>query len=650
VSILSRFKITRLSNRRAERAAAGHDPSFGWILAAVAVVVVATLTPQPGRSPGADFFDPLRPGSVNQWRDIAQNVLLYFPLGGLLAIRGRSGLRTVLTAAGLSLATELIQLVVPGRDPSARDVVTNSLGALAGWTAALTGLGDWFQWLLRSIEKGLVAARYPSRPRSAELSFLWALVVSIVIFVTCWLESVALPPPFFFGVANSSIDNPSGPLRIGSDGSGVRGFDGLIDEVRIYTRARSPQEITSDMGRPVAHDSLDPDLVAAFGFDSNGSGASIDAGGLNQSALATDVTWSPDGRYGGALKFNGRTSQVLLSDAKFNLSRGLTLEAWVFPSARLIDDAPVIADGSDTFFFRASSYRSSVPRSGIKFGGAPRMVGPRRSLPRTQWTHMATTYDGRQLRLYVNGQVESVFDHWSTHQPVRATLNGVELPFGLMTNPQQLPAVLLSGFSLKVTVRCGALEEEPAPAFLIAGLQSINVLELLAAGSELRVRYPQQARQLGLAPADLRIPGALTDCAPGTNYSVDLQGPLQASRLYDQRGVELRGVRPGLGSAWSFLLDSQLMPMWIVATVSACFLVALVFPFGFWVRPTLASAAGAAVLLASFALAPRVWDLAPAGSSDVVSAGAGFVMGVLVSVRARRVAASRSRRSATSRV
>ena len=269
------------------------------------------------------------------------------------------------------------------------------------------------------------------------------------------------------------------------------------------------------------------------------------------------------------------------------------------------------------------------------------MVGPRRSLPRARWSHMATTYDGRQLRLYVDGQLEDVFNHWSTHEPIRASLNGINLPFGIMTKPERFPAVLLGDFLLRVTLRSCGPERQPAPVFMIAGLQSVNVLELLAAGSELRVRYPQRARQLGLAPADYRIPDALEGCAPGTNFSLDLQGPLQSSRLYDQQGVELRGLRPGIGSAWSFLLDSQLMPPWIVATVSGSFLAALLFPFGFWVRPTLASTIGAAILIASFALAPGLWNLAPTAWLDIAPAGAGLLIGVIASVRFRAVAETR---------
>ena len=44
----------------------------------------------------------------------------------------------------------------------------------------------------------------------------------------------------------------TGPLRIGGDSVWGEYFNGLIDEVRVYSRALSAGEIQSDMTMPVA--------------------------------------------------------------------------------------------------------------------------------------------------------------------------------------------------------------------------------------------------------------------------------------------------------------------------------------------------------------------------------------------------------------
>ena len=242
--------------------------------------------------------------------------------------------------------------------------------------------------------------------------------------------------------------------------------------------------------------------------------------------------------------------------------------------------------------------------------------------------------------MYINGRPAGDFAHWSAHLPGQLTLNGSVLPFGPMRQPQRLPSVLFGDFSLRLTVTCGTLEAQPAPVFMIAGIQSINALELLTAGSELRVRFPRKAQRLGLAPADQRIAAALAGCAAGQHHDFLLRGPLQRSRLYDDDGSELPGFRPGLGSAWSFVLDSQLLPLWVVETVSAVYLAVLVLPFGFWARATAMSIAGALTLAVSFMLLPGLWGLQVPGVLEVFAIVTGLLLGHLAARRRPRAALS----------
>lgn len=75
-------------------------------------------------------------------RDIVLNVLFYVPFGYFLADgRSRRSARHMLRSVGvtafvLSVATELSQVFSHGRFPAATDVLTNTLGAVAGaWLA-----------------------------------------------------------------------------------------------------------------------------------------------------------------------------------------------------------------------------------------------------------------------------------------------------------------------------------------------------------------------------------------------------------------------------------------------------------------------------------------------------------------------------------
>jgi VanZ family protein len=105
-----------------------------WPVTAVLVLVAAfTLCPLPPWD-GArlHFFSIVPQAGVSAWVDFGENVMLYLPIGIVLQARWRRAFRTCGTGAVLSLVLELIQFVVPGRDPSLSDVLANTVGALLG--------------------------------------------------------------------------------------------------------------------------------------------------------------------------------------------------------------------------------------------------------------------------------------------------------------------------------------------------------------------------------------------------------------------------------------------------------------------------------------------------------------------------------------
>src|SRR4051794_9227728 len=150
-------------------------------------------------------------------------------------------------------------------------------------------------------------------------------------------------------------------------------------------------------------------LVAAYSFDA-GSGASLaDASGNGNTGAITNATWTTAGHTGGALSFNGRNASVTIPDStSLHLSGGYTLEAWVKRSnttrswqTALLKEDP--AKGELDYGLYAST-DNGAPSGHVLVGNPPdtflRGAG---SLASNGWVHLASTYDGATLRVYVNG-------------------------------------------------------------------------------------------------------------------------------------------------------------------------------------------------------------------------------------------------------
>jgi hypothetical protein len=86
----------------------------------------------------------------------------------------------------------------------------------------------------------------------------------------------------------------------------------------------------------------------------------------------------------------------------------MTLEAWVNPSTVTGAWRDVIYKGNDNYYLEGTS-DSTVPAGGGTFGSTDVNVRATALLPANSWSHLALTYDGTTLRLYVNGvQVSSL--------------------------------------------------------------------------------------------------------------------------------------------------------------------------------------------------------------------------------------------------
>jgi hypothetical protein len=146
-------------------------------------------------------------------------------------------------------------------------------------------------------------------------------------------------------------------------------------------------------------------LVLALGFNEGGGSVVADASGLGQSGQVREAQFVA-GRFGSALRFDGVNDWVTVPDsAALDLSSAMTIEAWVNPSVVAGWQTVLLKEGAGNMAYELYS-NNDVSRPAVYFTGANgtlRSATGTAKLPANTWTHIATTYDGTNMRVYVNG-------------------------------------------------------------------------------------------------------------------------------------------------------------------------------------------------------------------------------------------------------
>ena len=164
---------------------------------------------------------------------------------------------------------------------------------------------------------------------------------------------------------------------------------------------------------------LPPGLVLALGFN-EASGAALDSSLTGNSGTLTGATRVPGKPgFGSAVSFNGLDDLITVAhNATLSLTSGMTLEAWVNPSANtgtgvqsgwrtVILKERGAAGLSYALYGNDGNPTPEQPAGYIRLGTQDRRAGAAPALPLGAWSHVALTYDGAALKLYVGGVLRS---------------------------------------------------------------------------------------------------------------------------------------------------------------------------------------------------------------------------------------------------
>jgi len=145
-------------------------------------------------------------------------------------------------------------------------------------------------------------------------------------------------------------------------------------------------------------------LVAAYGFDEGSGTSTADQSGNGNTGSLSNTLWSAGGKFGGALSFNGSNARVNVADsASLHLTTGMTLEAWVKPTS--LSNWSTVVFKERTGYYAEALYANTDnnrPSANVFTSGDNDLRGTAQ-LALGTWTHLAATYNGSALTLYVNG-------------------------------------------------------------------------------------------------------------------------------------------------------------------------------------------------------------------------------------------------------
>jgi len=163
--------------------------------------------------------------------------------------------------------------------------------------------------------------------------------------------------------------------------------------------------LTTVLGVVLPARAADPSLVGWWQFnEGSGTKAADSSGSKNDGTLSGPVTWDTSWDGTACLSFNGPYNFVRVADSpSLNMTDGITIAAWVNPrwtgNNRIMQKS---TEGSDNQYRLLKEGGNNIrfhvpPFANLEATGFIPAKG--------EWSHLAGTYDGKEIRIYLNGKV-----------------------------------------------------------------------------------------------------------------------------------------------------------------------------------------------------------------------------------------------------
>ncbi len=201
---------------------------------------------------------------------------------------------------------------------------------------------------------------------------------------------------------SGKLKTSSSPVYIGSEHP-LNYFDGALDEVAVYDKALTQAEV-SQLYADTPNPGTGADyLISQWKLNENTGTAVFDSKGSNDGGIY-GAKWST-GVEGASLEFNGKNDYVTIPNAdNLNVNQQITIMAWAKTeenkTAKIVEKGDWDGHGllQDKWNGWGGTIRLGNNKSySLTWGNGVPVFG--------EWYHLAMTYNGAVLKLFVNGQL-----------------------------------------------------------------------------------------------------------------------------------------------------------------------------------------------------------------------------------------------------